>query len=103
VIQRNPRRINMATKKAGKKKVTKKRASLADDPPIIVGGGSSEIIQIRADLLVSPMPPAGSYNRFRVAGVNIRYVDVDGSNHGVDPATNKVRFLERIVVKRGRK
>ena len=93
----------MATKKAGKKKMTKKKGSLADDPPIIVGGGSSEIIKIRDDLSVSLMSPAGGYNRFRVAGVNIRYVDVDGSNHGVDPATNNVRFLERIVVRRGRK
>ena len=93
----------MATKKAGKKKMTKKKGSLAEDPPIIVGGGSSEIIRIRGDLVVTLMAPAGGYNRFRVAGVNIKYVDVDGSNHGVDPATNNVRFLERMPVKHGRK
>lgn len=94
----------MATKKAGKKKMTKKkRSSFADDPPIIVGGGSSEIVRIRADLVVTSMPAAGGYNRLRVAGVNIKYVDVDGSNHGVDPSTNTVKFLERLPVKRSRK
>ena len=92
----------MATK-AGKKKATKKRGSLAEDPPIIVGGGSSEIIRIRGDLVVTPMPPAGGYNRLRVTPVNIKYVDVDGSNHGVDPTTNRVKFLERMPVKRRRK
>ena len=93
----------MATKRAGKKTVAKKKSGLAEDPPIIVGGGSSEIIRIRGDLVVTPMAPAGGYNRLRVGGVNIRYVDVDGSNHGVDPATNNVRFLERMPVKRSRK
>jgi hypothetical protein len=94
----------MATRKAGKTKAGKKKSGrLMEDPPIIVGGGGSEIIKIRGDLVVTLMPPAGGYNRLRVAGVNIKYVDVDGSNHGVNPATNNVRFLERMPVKRRRK
>ena len=86
----------MTIKKAGKKKVTKKKGKKREieDPPIIVGGGGSEIIQIRSDLSVSLMPPTGNYNRFRVSGVNIRNVDVDGSNHSVNPNTNRVTFTE---------
>lgn len=87
----------MATKKAPKKKAAKKKkgsGKLADDPPIIVGGGGSEIIQIRDDLAVSLMPPTGNYIRFRVAGVNIRRVVVNGHNDPVNPATHKVEFEE---------
>jgi len=85
----------MATKKAGKKKAAKKKKGrLLDDPPIIVGGGGSEIIQIRADLAVSLMPPTGNYNRFRVAGVNIRRVVVNGKTDPVSPSTHQVLFEE---------
>ena len=86
----------MVTKKTTKKKATKKRkkGSEIEDPPIIVGGGSSEIIRNRGDLSVSLMPPAGGYNRFRVAGVNIKHVTVDGKDHSVSPATNNVVFTE---------
>lgn len=91
----------MATKKSSKK-VSKKKSSKrkldADNPPIIVGGGGSEIIRIRADLLVTPMPPASGYTRFRVLGVNIKHVNVfDGSHnhpHSVSAAGNKVTFSE---------
>ena len=86
---------------SSKKKVSKKKSPMkmaADDPPIIVGGGGSEIIKIRADLLVTPMTPASGYTRFRVQGVNIKNVNVfDGSNnhpHSVSPAGNKVTFSE---------
>lgn len=91
----------MATKRSSKKKVSKKspkKKSDADDPPIIVGGGGSEIIRIRADLVVTPMTPASGYTRFRVQGVNIKSVNVfDGSNnhpHSVSPSGNKVTFSE---------
>lgn len=91
----------MATKKTVKKKAAKKKkggGKLADDPPIIVGGGGSEIIRIRADLIVTPMTPASGYTRFRVQGVNIKSVNVfDGSNnhpHSVSPSGNKVTFSE---------
>jgi len=87
----------MATKKSSKKKVSKKKVSKkgdVDDPPIIVGGGGSEIIKIRSDLAVSIMPPAGNYIRFRVAGVNIRTVTVDGKSSPVNPSTNNVVFEE---------
>lgn len=86
----------MATKKASKKKAAKKKkkGGLLEDPPIIVGGGGSEIIKIRADLLVTPMTPANGYTRFRVNGVNIKHVDVDGHGHNVSPSGNKVTFLE---------
>ena len=76
---------------AGKKRG---KGSDIEDPPIIVGGGSSEMIQIRGDLSVSIMPPAGGYTRFRIAGVNIRHVEVDGKDHSVSPSTNKVVFTE---------
>ena len=87
----------MATKKAPKKKAAKKKkggGKLADDPPIIVGGGGSEIIQVRADLSVSLLPPTGNYIRFRVAGVNIRRVVVNGRNDPVNPSTHQVLFEE---------
>lgn len=87
----------MATKKAGKKKATKKKGrgnKPDEDPPIIVGGGGSEIIQIRSDLGVTLMPPSGSYTRFRVAGVNIKRVVVNGHSDPVSPATHKVIFEE---------
>lgn len=87
----------MATKKAPKKKAAKKKKSsgkLSDDPPIIVGGGGSEIIKIREDLAVSVMPTAGGYNRIRVAGVNIRRVNVNGHNDPVNPSTHQVLFEE---------
>ena len=92
----------MATKKTTPKKTAKKAAAgkkrvkdkEIEDPPIIVGGGSSEIIRIRGDLTVSSMPPAGGYIRFRVAGVNIRHVTVDGKDHPVNPSTNNVVFSE---------
>lgn len=88
----------MATKKAGKKKATKKKGRGnkpdVEDPPIIVGGGGSEIIKIRADLIVTPMSPAGGYTRWRVNGVNIKHVDVDGHGHQVSPSVNKVTFSE---------
>jgi hypothetical protein len=90
--------MEMPTKKTAKKKAAKKptKKKLFEDPPIIVGGGSSEIIQIRADLSVSTMPPAGGYNRWRVAGINIKYVNVDGTAHSVNPTSNKVKFLESL-------
>ena len=92
----------MVTKKTTKKKAakktspTKKRKKGRDieDPPIIVGGGSSEMIRIREDLSVSVMPSAGGYMRFRVAGVNIRRVTVDGKDQPVNPTTNNVVFTE---------
>jgi hypothetical protein len=87
----------MATKKSSKKvskKKSPKRKSDTDDPPIIVGGGGSEIIKIRGDLLVTPMPPTGGYTRFRVNGVNIKHVDVDGHGHNVSPSSNRVKFSE---------
>ena len=90
----------MAAKKTSKKKAVKKktgkrkRKDIDDDPPIIVGGGGSEIIRIREDLNVSLMPAANGYNRFRVAGVNIRHVQVDGKDHSVNPTTNTVVFTE---------
>jgi hypothetical protein len=87
----------MATKKTGKKKASKKKNGgdqLTDEPPIIVGGGGSEIIKIREDLLVTSMPPTGGYARFRVNGVNIKHVDVDGHGHTVSPSSNKVTFSE---------
>ncbi|MGZ5435820.1 MAG: hypothetical protein ACXWID_13780 [Pyrinomonadaceae bacterium] len=88
--------VTSSKKKVSKKKSPKKMA--ADDPPIIVGGGGSEIIKIRADLLVTPMTPASGYARFRVQGVNIKSVNVfDGSNnhpHPVSSAGNKVTFSE---------
>jgi len=91
----------MAKKKTPKKTTAKKAVAgkkrgkgEIEDPPIIVGGGSSEIIRIRGDLTVSSMPPAGGYIRFRVAGVNIKHVTVDGKDHSVNPSTNSVVFSE---------
>ena len=91
----------MVTKKTTKKKTAKKAAAgkkrkrdEIEDPPIIVGGGSSEMIRIRGDLTVTSMPPAGGYIRFRVAGVNIKHVTVDGKDHSVNPSTNNVVFSE---------
>ena len=91
----------MAKKKTPRKTTAKKAApgkkrtkDEIEDPPIIVGGGSSEMIRIRGDLSVTSMPPAGGYTRFRVAGVNIRKVSVDGKDHSVDPSTNNVVFSE---------
>ena len=91
----------MVTKKTTRKKSAKKTTTGKgkknkdiDDPPIIVGGGSSEMIRIRADLGVSLMPPAGGYTRFRIAGINIRHVTVDGKDHSVNPTTNSVVFTE---------
>ena len=90
----------MATKKTTRKTTAKKAAAgkkrkdEIEDPPIIVGGGSSEIIRIRGDLTVSSMPPAGGYIRFKVAGVNIKHVTVDGKDHSVNPSTNNVVFSE---------
>lgn len=80
-------------KTTAKKAVGKKRKDV-EEPPIIVGGGSSEVIRIRADLTVSLMPPAGGYTRFRVAGVNIKRVTVDGKEHSVSASTNNVVFSE---------
>jgi hypothetical protein len=102
ILSEKTGRLKMVTKKTTKKRAAKKtshpkrrkKGREIDDPPIIVGGGSSEIIRIRGDLSVSLMPPAGGYNRFRVAGVNIRHVTVDGNNHPVNPATNNVVFTE---------
>ena len=89
----------MAKKKTPRKTTAKKAAAgkkrskdEIEDPPIIVGGGSSEMIRIRGDLSVTSMPPAGGYTRFRVAGVNIKHVTVDGKDHSVDPSTNNVVF-----------
>jgi hypothetical protein len=95
----NPRSKKMvaktkSTKKAVKKKIGKKKHKDIEDPPIIVGGGSSEIIRIREDLTVSLMPPANGYTRFRVAGINIRHVNVDGKDHSVNPNTNSIVFTE---------
>lgn len=92
----------MATRKSSKKKASKKkspkRKTDTDDPPIIVGGGGSEIIRIRADLVVTPMTPAGGYTRFKVHGVNIMNVNLfDGSNNHpfpVSPSGNRVTFSE---------
>jgi hypothetical protein len=91
----------MVTKKTTRKTTAKKAAAgkkrkrkEIEDPPIIVGGGSSEMIRIRGDLVVSSLPPAGGYIRFRVAGVNIRNVTVDGKDHSVNPSTNNVVFSE---------
>jgi len=91
----------MAKKKTPRKTTAKKAAAgkkrgkgEIEDPPIIVGGGSSEMIRIRGDLTVTSMPPAGGYTRFRVAGVNIKHVTVDGKDHSVDPSTNNVVFSE---------
>lgn len=88
----------MVTKKSSKKKVSKKRLlkkkADTDDPPIIVGGGGSEIIKIRSDLAVSLMQPTGNYNRFRVAGVNIRRVVVNGHSDPVNPSSHTVVFEE---------
>jgi hypothetical protein len=91
----------MVKKKTSRKTTAKKAAAgkkrskdEIEDPPIIVGGGSSEIIRIRGDLSVTSMPPAGGYTRFRVAGVNIRKVSVDGKDHSVNPSTNNVVFSE---------
>ena len=91
----------MAKKKTPRKTTAKKAApgkkrtkDEIEDPPIIVGGGSSEMIRIRGDLTVTSMPPAGGYTRFRVAGVNIKQVTVDGKDHSVDPSTNNVVFSE---------
>ena len=91
----------MAKKKTPRKTTAKKAAAgkkrgkgEIEDPPIIVGGGSSEMIRIRGDLSVTSMPPAGGYTRFRVAGVNIRKVSVDGKDHSVNPSTNNVVFSE---------
>jgi hypothetical protein len=95
------RRLKMAKKNTPSKTTAKKSAAGKkrhkgdiEDPPIIVGGGSSEMIQIRGDLSVSIMPPAGGYTRFRIAGVNIRHVTVDGKDHSVSPSTNSVVFSE---------
>ena len=87
---KTPRKTT-AKKAAPGKKRTKDEI---EDPPIIVGGGSSEMIRIRGDLTVTSMPPAGGYTRFRVAGVNIKHVTVDGKDHSVDPSTNNVVFSE---------
>lgn len=91
----------MVKKKTTRKTTAKKAAAgkkrgkgEIEDPPIIVGGGSSEMIRIRGDLTVSSMPPAGGYIRFRVAGVNIKHVTVDGKDHSVNPSTNNVVFSE---------
>jgi hypothetical protein len=89
--KKTPRKTTAKKSAAGKKH---RKGKEIEDPPIIVGGGSSEMIQIRADLSVSIMPPAGGYTRFRIAGVNIRNVTVDGKDHSVSPSTNKVVFSE---------
>jgi hypothetical protein len=90
--KKTPRKTTAKKTAAGKKRV-KKRTDI-EDPPIIVGGGSSEMIRIRGDLMVSSMPPAGGYIRFKVAGVNIKHVTVDGKDHSVNPSTNSVVFSE---------
>ena len=87
---KTPRKTTAKKAAAGKKR----GKGEIEDPPIIVGGGSSEMIRIRGDLTVTSMPPAGGYTRFRVAGVNIKHVTVDGKDHSVDPSTNNVVFSE---------
>ena len=89
--KKTPRKTTAKKASAGKKRAKRKEI---EDPPIIVGGGSSEMIRIRGDLMVSSMPPAGGYIRFRVAGVNIKHVTVDGKDHSVSPSTNNVVFSE---------
>ncbi len=89
--KKTPRKTTAKKAVAGKKR---RKDKDIEDPPIIVGGGSSEIIRIREDLTVSLMPPAGGYTRFRVAGVNIKRVTVDGKEHSVNASTNNVVFSE---------
>lgn len=88
--KKTPAKTTAKNAAAGKKR----KGHDIDDPPIIVGGGSSEIIQIRGDLSVSIMPPTGGYTRFRIGGVNIKHVVVDGKDHSVNPSTNRVVFTE---------
>jgi hypothetical protein len=88
--KKTPRKTTAKKAAAGKKR----RKDEIEDPPIIVGGGSSEMIRIREDLTVTVMSSANGYTRFRVAGVNIKNVSVDGKNHSVNPSTNNVVFTE---------
>ena len=90
VKKKTPRKTTAKKAAAGKKR----RKDEIEDPPIIVGGGSSEMIRIREDLTVTVMPSANGYTRFRVAGVNIKKVSVDGKDHSVNPSTNNVVFTE---------